>query len=373
MKEKPHAILIAGAPARYPDIRHAAGFFSFDPVILLRTKGRQSLVVSPLDAAYARRTVKQTTVYSFSDFPSAKNSRTPLCDRIIGLLRKVRVSTVTVPPYFPVALARQIEARKIALKIAERDLFPERQVKTQREIEYIRHAQKAAVHAMKAAVKLISGAKITRNRLLKTGRHVLTAEAVRRRIASAALEFNCVCQGTIVAGGKQAANPHETGFGPLRAGELIVIDIFPQHVESGYFGDLTRTICRGSPPPRIGKIYAAVRAAQKAAISKIKDGVPAKEVHNAAVELFHARGFAARRIRGRETGFIHTTGHGIGLEVHEGPRVAPVDTKLNAGNVVTIEPGLYYPGECGVRIEDIVLVRQHGATIIEPYSYPFVV
>lgn len=373
MNKKSDAVLIAGSPARYADIRYAAGFFSFGSAIFLRTGKEQCLVVSPLDIGPARRSVKGTQIISSSDFPVSKNSTSPIGDKILGLLREKHVRAVTVPPYFPVALARKITGSGIGLSIAEGTLFPEREVKTVREIECIRHAQKAAVTAMDAAVAMIAGAGIARDRSLKIGNKPLTAEDVRGRINATVRDFDCVCYGTIAAGGRQAADPHATGWGPFRAGEAIVMDIFPQHVESGYWGDLTRTVVRGTPSPKLQKMYAAVRDAQRTAISKIKAGETVRTIHNTAVSLFKERGFFTGMRRGRQVGFIHGIGHGIGLEIHENPYVGPVETKLQEGNVITIEPGLYYHNWAGIRIEDIVLVTRNGCRILAPYRYPFIV
>lgn len=366
-------ILIVGSPAKYSDLRYATGLFSFDPVILLRTRSRRFLIVSPLDFGHVRRTVKDMKVLSFSDFPVAKNSKTPACDRITSLLKKKNIGSVTVPPYFPIGLAEQLTDRDVTVSVADGAIFPEREIKTAKEIKYIIHAQKAAGKAMDNAIAMIAGATISRDRYLRTGNKPLTSEAVRDRIDNTMRDFDCICYGTIVAGGRQAANPHETGWGKLKANEPIVIDIFPQHIKSGYWGDLTRTIVRGTPSPEIKKMYSAVRDAQRLAISKIKAGVTAKKIHNTAVELFKKRGFFSGARNGRQVGFIHGIGHGIGLEIHENPSVRPVETKLKEGNVITVEPGLYYHNRGGIRIEDIVLVTRAGGRIIAPYRYPFII
>lgn len=372
-KKKPDIVLIVGSPARYPDLRYATGFFSSDPVIFLKTRRKQFLIVSPLDFGHVRRIVKNIEVLSFSDFPVAKNSKTPACDRIISFLKKKNARAVIVPPYFPIGLAEQLTGKGIRVTVADGNVFPEREIKTAKELEHITHAQKAAVKAMEAAVLMIAGAKISRNRSLRIANKPLTSEAVRDRIDKTVRDFDCVCYGTIVAGGKQAVNPHETGWGTLRANEPIVIDIFPQHIKSGYWGDLTRTIVRGTPSDEIQKMYSAVRAAQRAAISKIKAGVPAKKIHNMAVDLFKERGFFTGARNGRNEGFIHGIGHGIGLEIHENPSVRPVETKLKEGNVITVEPGLYYYNRGGIRIEDIVIVTRTGYRKILSADFPFVI
>lgn len=371
MKKLPPAILIAGAPARYPDLRHATGFLSFDPVIFLKVKNRRYFAVSPLDYEHVRRNVKNIRIFSMADLADTKDPKTWLADRVAALLKKTGVQAVILPPYFPIALANQIANRGFRTTVAEKNIFPEREIKTGREIEFIAQAQRAAVAAMDSALALIASAEIGRGRILKIGNKPLTSEALRDRIDKTARDFDCICYGTIAAGGPQGANPHDIGSGPLKAGEPVVIDIFPQHVKSGYWGDLTRTFVRGNPAPRIQKIYAAVCAAQKAALARVKAGVKASAVHNAAVKLFNRRGFPTGKRHGRAFGFTHTIGHGVGLEVHEPPSVSPFGPKLKEGNVVTIEPGLYYPGKYGFRMEDLVVVTRTGCRVIEPKKYPF--
>jgi len=376
MKEKTGNILIVGSPARYSDLRYATGFFSFDPLIFLNIRHKQYLIVSPLDFAHVRRTVKNMEVLSASDFPVAKNSKTPAADRIIALLSKKwdgKIRSVIVPPYFPIGLARQLACKGITVAVAEKTIFPEKEIKTAREIEFIRHAQKAAIKSMDAAVAMIASTAITRDRSLRIGNKPLTSEAVREKIDRTVRDFDCICYGTIVAGGNQAVNPHETGWGTLKADEPIVIDIFPQHVKSGYWGDLTRTVVRGKPSPETQKMYSAVREAQLLAISKIKAGVTAEKIHNTAVSLFKERGFFTGARTGRPAGFIHSIGHGLGLEIHENPHVGPTETKLKQGNVITIEPGLYYHRRGAIRIEDVVLVTRSAGRILAPCSYPFIV
>lgn len=372
MKNTTDNVLIVGAPALHPDIYFATGYSSFDPVIFLRARGRQCLVVSPLDYAHVRRVARNTRVISSSDFRVRRHSRSPLCDRVAALLRMMRLRSVAVPFDFPAGLFQFLANRRVKVSFSERSFFPGREVKSARELAFITIAQQTAARAMKGAVDMIAACAIGRDGRLRLGRRPLTAAAVRREIDSIALSRGCVCHGTIVACGAQAANPHEIGWGTLRAHRPIVIDIFPRHIESGYWGDLTRTVLRGEAAPEIVAMHAAVRDAQKLALSQIHAGVSTATIHRAAVELFRERGFFTGRRNGRSEGFIHAIGHGIGLEIHENPSVGPVNRKLRSGNVITVEPGLYYPGKTGIRIEDTVCVTKSGCRRIAPADYKFV-
>jgi Xaa-Pro aminopeptidase len=193
---------------------------------------------------------------------------------------------------------------------------------------------------------------------------LLTSERVRRAILRTLLEHDCFAREVIVAGGAQAADPHVQGEGPLRASEAIVLDIFPQHLGHGYWGDLTRTVVKGKPPAELKRMYGAVKAAQMAALRAVRAGVQGASVHGRAVAEFKRRGYETREIKGRAAGFIHGTGHGLGLAIHEAPSVSAAEGRLRAGNVITVEPGLYYPDAGGVRIEDAVVVTRTGCRLL---------
>ena len=165
-----------------------------------------------------------------------------------------------------------------------------------------------------------------------------------------------------MAGGKQGCDPHEPGYGLLRAHEPIILDIFPRSQKTGYFGDITRTVVRGRASEAVRKLYATVHQGQQIAFKKVRAGVSTAEVHRAVQDYFQQEGYRTGRHRGRMQGFFHGTGHGLGLEIHESPRLGTTSTGvLRAGQVVTVEPGLYYPEIGGVRLEDVAPHRQLSA------------
>jgi Xaa-Pro aminopeptidase len=173
------------------------------------------------------------------------------------------------------------------------------------------------------------------------------------------LDFGCETEEVIVSCGKDTANPHGTTSGPLRANEPIILDIFPRSKKKRYFADMTRTVIHGEASKELIKMYEAVRTAQEKAIGMIKSGISASSVHNAVCETFEKLGYDTYK-SGSKVGFIHSTGHGVGLDVHELPSIGESDVLLETGNVITIEPGLYYPETGGIRLEDMVLVTENG-------------
>jgi Xaa-Pro aminopeptidase len=172
-------------------------------------------------------------------------------------------------------------------------------------------------------------------------------------------------EGTIVAVGPQGARPHDAGSGPIRAGVPIVIDIFPRDKATGYWGDITRTVVRGRASAPIRRLYRDVLAAQELALSMVRPGVEARAVQQAVETFFRAAGHETRLSPpGQECGFIHSLGHGVGLDIHEAPGLRNEPGRLRAGNVITVEPGLYYPGLGGIRIEDTVVVTRSGHKVL---------
>ncbi len=188
---------------------------------------------------------------------------------------------------------------------------------------------------------------------------------LRAEIDSAILRAGGTPTGTIVAGGDQACDPHERGFGPLYANSLIILDVFPRDAKTGYFGDMTRTVLRGRASEAQRKLWETVRTGQALALKKIKAGVDGMAIHKAIQNLFRERGFPTEVRNGKNVGFFHGTGHGLGLEIHEYPRLQKVTLKDR--QVLTVEPGLYYPGLGGARHEDVVVVTKIGCKILSRF------
>lgn len=224
-------------------------------------------------------------------------------------------------------------------------------VKIEKEIAHINKAQICTETAMRQAINLIQRAEVVDGLLLDSGK-VLTSERVRASIRSTLTNCGCALHDPIVSCGKDSAEPHNTGAGPLLADKSIVIDIFPKLQKEGYHADMSRTVVRGSPSKILVEMYEAVLDAQIIAINAVRSGVSGEDIHNIVCDLFDDRGY--RKL------FIHSTGHGVGLNIHEAPYISPGGEVLKAGNVITIEPGLYDPTIGGIRLEDLLVVTESG-------------
>jgi Xaa-Pro aminopeptidase len=169
---------------------------------------------------------------------------------------------------------------------------------------------------------------------------------------------------TIVAAGPRSALPHAHPTAHrLGENELLLIDMGAS--QEGYASDMTRVAHTGTPPKRIVRLYKAVLEAQLAALSSVRAGLTTGEVDAAARNVLKRHEL--------DRAFVHSTGHGLGLEIHEPPRIARKDkTKLQAGMAITIEPGAYIDGLGGIRIEDTVLVTEHGCEVLTPTPKDFI-
>ena len=360
MKKLTAPKLMIGSPNVYADILYTTGFKAPDAVVVLQTRQACFLAVSRMEVGRARAANPALTVVTPEDLGVPAAQRRRLSAWAVALLRRAGAKRADVPASFPFGAARRIEGAGMRLRVAEGAFIPQRVIKRPDELDHLRAAQRATVAAMGTARELIRQAHVGRNGELRLSGAPLTAERVRRAINAALLERDCIGGEPIVACGAQGADPHGVGHGPLRAGEPIVIDIFPQHQETGYWGDLTRTVVKGQPSATVRRMYRAVLAAQAGALALVRAGRRVAAIHRAVSVILERQGFANRTVDGVPEGFIHGTGHGVGLEIHEAPSLARTDGVLRAGHVVTVEPGLYYREHGGMRIEDTVIVTRTG-------------
>jgi len=343
------------ASSRDPDMRYLTHFTTSDPFVFFKKPGQNGvIVVSTMETGRAAREASVAfmtrTQAGLPDIlKKEKDPYKATAAMIAGLVGK----NVLIPPNFPVALANAL-GEHCTLSIDKGTVMEMRSRKSRPEILAMKKVQKVTQQAMGLAVSLIRNASVKKGNLHIDGKP-LTAERVKYTMHNLLLKHGCSAVDTIVSCGEDTAIPHIAGTGILRSDEPIVIDLFPVDERSGYYADMTRTVVKGEPSPEILAMYNALREAKQLGISKIKAGVPGADVHQMVVDFFKDRGYESGT-----RGFVHNLGHGVGLQVHELPTVGPAGNILTTGNVITIEPGLYYPGIGGVRLEDIGTVTAHG-------------
>jgi len=260
---------------------------------------------------------------------------------------------ILVPPNFPIALANSLN-KYCTILVDSGTVQSMRAKKSRDEILLMKNVQKVTEKAMERAISLIRSASVKKG-ILYLDKTPLTAEFVKFSMHSLLLQHGCNAVDTIVSCGEDTSIPHITGSGPLKSDEPIVIDLFPVNEISGYYADMTRTVVRGEPSPEILEMYNTLREAKHLGISLVRKGASGADIHQEVVDFFKDHGYESTT-----RGFVHNLGHGVGLQVHELPTVGPAGKALLSGNVITIEPGLYYPGIGGVRLEDIGVVTAKG-------------
>lgn len=364
------ARLIVAVSEQDPDMLYATRFFAPDPFIFLEHNGRRTLVLSDLEIDRARRQAKADEFVSSSELErevqgSAKKS--PAYEKVLAhFLRKRKVRSAEVPANFPLGYAQELARQKIRVRAVDGLFWPAREAKTEEELRQMRRALQITESGMARAMEVLAASLPGRGKKLEWTGRTLTSEILRAEIDSAILRAGGIPGNTIVAGGDQACDPHERGFGPLKADALIILDIFPRDSKTGYYGDLTRTVVRGRANDAQRKLWETVREGQELALRKMKPGVDGLKLHTEVKQFFTSRGYPTEVRGGRQVGFFHGTGHGLGLEIHEFPRFQK--TVFKPGQSLTVEPGLYYPGIGAVRIEDVVAVTEKGIRMLSKFE-----
>lgn len=367
-KDKTTRLMVAASESD-ADMLYATRFWAPDPFIFLQQNGKRTLVLSDLEIDRARRSAKADEFVQFSDIErevQGRSKKSPPYEKVlVRFLRDRRVKSATVPASFPLGYARELASAKIKLRTTNGLYWPERAKKTDEELDLMSRALRITETGLARAMEVLKASRPGTGQRLQWAGKPLTSEILRAEIDFAILRAGGNPGGTIVAGGDQACDPHERGSGPLLANSLIILDVFPRDAKSGYYGDLTRTVLRGRASEAQRKLWETVKAGQALALKRIEAGVDGMEIHKAIQDLFVKRGYSTGVRQRRRVGFFHGTGHGLGLEIHEYPRLQKVT--LQEREVVTVEPGLYYPGLGGVRIEDVVVVTKGGCKMLSRF------
>ena len=365
------AVLLFGDSRSHPNIFYRSGFDAGDPFVVVDEGGRRTLWVGSMEVGRARKeALPGVRVRSMSELkPRVEALRAQGVKGWTALLAAIcqehGLQRVAVERTFPVLEAQELRAQGITLDVSPDLYVAQRRIKTNREIKAIERTMAAAADAVQRAVDVIAAAEIRRGILYRNGRP-LSGEDLVRIVETRLLELGCGAEASICCGGPDNADPHRATSEVLRAGLPIVLDIFPYDKKTHYWGDMTRTVVRGTPSAELRRMYDAVLEAQLAGIAATRPGVTGAEVHQAVAAVLARHGYGTvgtepyDSIKSAAT-MVHSTGHGVGLEVHEDPRVAAkADEVLKPGDVITIEPGLYDPRLGGIRIEDTLVVTPDG-------------
>ena len=383
-KDEGQNLLVIGAPEHDADAYHLSGFLAPDAVICLRVAGKKYLVVSSLEYGRAVKEAPVDELLSHEELGiiglarELESGARAYGAAVANLLDELGASNspIVVPADFGVAYADELRARGITLTPDGKLFDGLRRAKTEEEISNIEKTQNAVEAACANTVGILEESRTKDDGTLQWRGETLTSELLRAEIDVELLRRGCAADGTIVAGGPQAADPHERGHGPLKAGDSIIVDIFPIDLSTRYYSDMTRTFVRGEPNEGLQEMYDAVLESQDVALSMIKAGVNGRDVHSKVAEVLHEAGYKTNVHDQQEgepltEGFFHGTGHGVGLEIHEAPRVSLAEEELIPGDVISVEPGVYDPKVGGVRIEDLVVVTEESCRNLTKFPKEF--
>jgi Xaa-Pro aminopeptidase len=371
-------VLIVGDTVRSPELRHEVPITLGDPFLYAEKDGRRYIAITDFEwpriqeAGIEAELISPYTLGLDDLLAEGKKYWQLPLELMLRATRHIGITQAKVPHTFPLLLADHLRENGIELT-PDREFFDaRRRVKNEAELAGIRRAQRAAEAGMDAARDLFRRAEQTNGSLTVDGEK-LTSERVKLAIQDAFTANGCVADEFIVSHGEQSAIGHDMGSGEIKAGEPIVIDLWPRDGETACFADMTRTFCIGDIPDELRDYHRVVKESLDKSLEAVRAGTRGSEVFAISCEPFHREGH--KTLLNKEpgevvdTGYFHSLGHGVGLEVHEQPGLFKIGEELVAGDVVTLEPGMYRRGWGGCRLEDLVLVTENGAENLTQYPY----
>jgi Xaa-Pro aminopeptidase len=362
-------VLIVGDTVRHPELRHEVPLGIPDRFVYAELDGRRIVAISSMEAVRVEALGTGLEVRPFEEFGVDEIRRSGVdtyeADRqlTVQVVEGLGIEDATVPRGFPLGAADALRSVGVTLTV-DQELFDDRRRrKSQHELAGIRRAEKAADAGVAVARELLAGAGRANGHLELDG-ETLTCELLKERIQAEFLRHGALAEEMIVSHGEQTAVGHDMGSGPIGANDVVLLDLFPVDLESACFADMTRTLAVGDVPDEFPEWHALCREALELACVEVRPGADGGAIHRLVSEFFAERGFPTQLTKREgevlQDGFYHGLGHGVGLEVHEAPGLGMIGQELVAGDVITIEPGLYRQGFGGVRVEDLLLVTDDG-------------
>ncbi len=352
LKENDAEYFIMHATSRDANFLYATRFKTYDPLTYISgIDGTEILLVPEMEKRRAERESRVKEIVSLEDMgfkeklKKLNDAKIAFLEILVSVLKEGRCRRVLIPEELPSFISFEL-MKHFDVRVVRNPFSKLRIVKNSGEIEKIREVSNAITSTFKWLIENFRFKK---------------CEEVRRAIDTKLFSAGYLAENTICSTGKLSADPHELGKGQIE--DHLIIDIFPKSMDHGYYSDFTRTVFL-SKNDDLEEMYSAVVAAQEEALKMMRDGVDAKDVHERVKEVLSSHGYRTEK----SEGFIHSTGHGVGLEVHEEPRISEQSVILRQGMVVTVEPGLYYKDVGGVRVEDTVVVRKNDCEILTPFE-----
>jgi len=369
-------VLIHADSIHSPEMRHEVPVPVPDPFLYAERNGRRVAVVTSFETERIGRTGVEALPHERFGLDElladGVHSDQAALEVYTRACRELGVAEAVVPPSFPLELADHLRANGIEVSV-DRELFARRRRrKSEAEIAGLRRAQRACEAALDVGRELLRRAEVRDGGLVLDG-EPLTAERIKVDLERVFGVHGCAAEESIVAHGPQTAVGHDMGSGQILAGEPITFDLFPRDRESGIYSDMTRTYVVGDVSDELREYHRLCKKALELATDATKPGINGYELMKLVCDLFAENGYPTQLTKRPgevlDSGFFHGLGHGVGLEVHEPPRVSRSGDDLVPGDVITLEPGLYRAGYGGVRLEDILIVTDDGAEVVTDYPY----
>jgi Xaa-Pro aminopeptidase len=367
-------VLLMATPTKNADLRWFSGFHASDPFPAFSVGGRKVGLLPLLEVGRAKQESGFDEVLNLTEIINDLRKTNPTAgvpDAIVFAAVQRGVHRFRVPADFPAGLFVRLGELGLELTPVAGALFPTRWVKSKAELAGIRAGNRAACAGFKAVEKALAESKPDKKGKLIWKGAPLTAEVLQDEVQAAVLRAGGLCDtGLICAPGDQAVDCHCQGSGPIYAGQLIVLDIFPRDRASWNYGDMTRTYLKGKATPEQRRMVTAVKEAHGRMIKALRAGKTGAEIHRIPVDYFQSLGYHTGPVKGTYVGFFHGSGHGLGYDIHEEPYLSLRNpAPLQAGNAITVEPGLYYPGIGGCRFEDCVVITAKGCELLSKHPY----
>lgn len=362
LKENGFDAFIIYDKSENPNQYYLTQFEASHPFLYLRKDKESTLLSSQLEYSRAKEEAQVDHVISVSKYTKGKEKENGKKPKTVlqRFIEDQNIEKLAVPEDFPLKKAEDLKKARVKVESIPDKIIEARKKKNKEEIQKLRRIQEYNEKAMRKARKIIEKAEIKDNKLYFKEK-ILTSEKLRSEIKNFLVDRDCeLPEETIVSSGKESAKPHARGKGPIKPNEPIIIDIIPRR--NHYFGDMTRTFVKGDIPQEVEGMYEAVLEAQEEVFKMLENGseIKANDLHNRVCEVLERNGYKTPRKDEEEPDFMHSTGHGVGLEIHEKPKIANNEDILEPRMVVTIEPGLYLPRIGGVRLEDMILIKENG-------------
>ena len=363
---------------RTANMYYLSGFLAPDPFLFIKQVHQEPiLIVSQMEFARAKKESSVKDIRSYFEYDyvrivkSAPDAETGALKFVAAVAKKELEpsKSIYVPPNLSVTLADILRHEGLKIQPLLGVVEKARETKEREEIEAIQTVQRTVEKATSKAIELIKNSEVGANNSLffrEDGKkQPLTSGKVRSVFDHTFIDNGCIAEEeTIIACGPGGADPHYAGKPDdiLKANQPIVIDVFPRSVRKRYVADMTRTIVKGKASQAVKKMFETVLQTKEATTDAIKADVLGSNMQNLCFDLLEKAGYET--IRGGKQiskGYLHGLGHGLGLEIHENPRMSEFyKLPLEEHNITSVEPGLYDPKIGGVRIEDIVEVTKKG-------------